>query len=78
MARKKSTHVTSNGNGGWKVTQGGQVISNHRTQKTAIQKGRTAAIKEKGELRIHGENGRIRDTRSYGNDPVPPIDRDSK
>lgn len=73
---KKSTNVTSNGKGGWKVTQGGKEVSNHRTQRTAIDQGKSAAKREGGELRIHGTNGKIRDTRSYGNDPNPPKDRD--
>lgn len=77
-ARKPSTSVTTNSKGGWKVTKGGKQISNHKTQKTAISKGQSVAKNVKGELRIHGTDGKIRDTRSYGNDPNPPKDRDHK
>lgn len=40
------------------------------TQRDVIDKTRDLAIKSKGELSIHrGDNGRIRDKWSYGNDP---------
>lgn len=42
------------------------------TQKEAIAKAREIAINQKSELFIHGENGRIRERNSYGNDPYPP------
>ena len=30
------------------------------------------AINQRSEVLIHGENGRIRERNSYGNDPHPP------
>jgi hypothetical protein len=38
----------------------------------AIRVARPLAQKAEGELRIHGTDNRIRESRSYGNDPHPP------
>jgi hypothetical protein len=50
-------------------------VSNHRTQREAIETGRDIAIRRQTELVIHGQNGRSRDSDSFGNDPNPPMDR---
>jgi uncharacterized protein YdaT len=42
------------------------------TQREAIAAGKRIAERDKTELVIHGENGRIREKDSYGNDPYPP------
>jgi len=42
------------------------------TQAQAISIGRLKAMNEKSELIIHGEDGKIRQKNSYGNDPFPP------
>ena len=42
------------------------------TQREAIQAARQIAKNKKAELFIHRKDGRIRDRRSYGNDPYPP------
>ena len=75
MARKKNLHVVPR-DGGWGVRrEGGQRDSSrHGTQKDAIDAARDTARRERGEVRIHGRDGRIRDSDSYGNDPCPPKD----
>lgn len=45
------------------------------TQREAIDRGREIARNEQAELRIQGQDGRWRDSDSYGHDPAPPIDR---
>jgi len=62
---------------GWDVQrEGGQRASSlHRTQADAIAAGRDLARRNQTELVIHGLNGKIRDSDSYGNDPCPPKDR---
>lgn len=45
-----------------------------RTQEQAIRNGREIAINQHAELVIHGRDGRIRDSDSYGKDPWPPKD----
>jgi hypothetical protein len=76
MSRKSSLHVVPR-EGGWSVKSAGrqQPVSNHRTQRDAIETGRDIAIRQQTELVIHGKNGRIRDSDSFGNDPNPPVDR---
>ena len=46
--------------------------SHHDTQSEAIEAARQIARKRQSELLVHGENGRIRDRSSFGNDPSPP------
>ena len=46
--------------------------SHHRTQAEAERAAREIAINQKSEVLIHGEDGRIRERNSYGNDPHPP------
>ena len=73
---KKNLHVVPH-NDGWAVRKEGskRASSVHDTQKDAITSARLSAIKSRGELVIHGRNGRIRDKDSYGNDPCPPLDK---
>lgn len=42
------------------------------TQAEAIERGRRMAMNNSSELSIQGRDGKIRDKRSYGNDPYPP------
>lgn len=73
MAKRTSVHTTPNPNGsGWVNQSNGNIISNHRTQRTAIERGRSEAIDQQGEHVIHRPDGRIRDSNSYGRDPFPP------
>jgi len=63
--------------GGWAVRGEGNKrdTSRHGTQKEAIDAARDIAINQRGEVVIHGRDGKIRDKDSYGNDPCPPRDR---
>ena len=47
----------------------GDIRSTHDTQEEAINEGRGLAEQEQGELVIHGEDGKIREKDSHGNDP---------
>jgi hypothetical protein len=73
MARRQVFH-SSPAKDGWKVTQSGNALSNHETQKAAeaaaIAAGRRA--KESGGLGqavLHKGDGKIREERTYGKDP---------
>lgn len=70
---KKNQHVVPHGSD-WAVKGAGnsKATSIHSTQQEAINRGREIAQNQKSELLIHGENGRIREKNSYGNDPYPP------
>ncbi len=72
---KKDYHVVPNGNG-WAVKREGaeRASSLHSTQRDAIDAGKRLAQARQTELVVHRPNGQIRDSDSYGNDPVPPKD----
>jgi hypothetical protein len=70
---KKNQHVVPHVNG-WAVKGAGndRATSVHTTQREAIAAARDIARNQHSELLVHGENGRIRERDSYGNDPFPP------
>lgn len=70
---KKNQHVVPH-DGGWAVRGdgNGRATSVHDTQREAIGAARETAIRQGSEMLIHGENGRIRERNTYGNDPHPP------
>jgi hypothetical protein len=74
---KSNVHVVPRTSGGWAVRRGGadRASATAPTQREAIERGKQIAEREKTELVIHGENGRIREKNSYGNDPNPPKDK---
>jgi hypothetical protein len=77
MGRSNDVHVSRNsGRSTWKVTQCGQRLSNHHTQANAIEAGRREARRDDVDLVTHGRDGKIRSKDSYGNDPLPPRDRE--
>lgn len=74
MPNNKNQHVTPHKNGGWQVKGAGNSRATARTetQLDAIKIAREIAMNNKSEVIIHGQNGRIREKNSYGNDPFPP------
>jgi len=70
---KKNQHVVPHVNG-WAVKGAGndRATSVHTTQREAIAAARDIARNQHSELLVYGENGRIRERDSYGNDPFPP------
>lgn len=70
---KKNQHVVPHGEE-WAVKGAGnsKATSVYKTQAEAITRAREIAQNQKSELLVHGENGRIREKSSYGNDPCPP------
>lgn len=73
MATKNNQHVVPRAEG-WAVRSEGNSRDTGRfsTQEEAIRVARRIARNGRGELFIHGRDGRIRDRRSYGSDPHPP------
>lgn len=69
----KNVHIVPHSEG-WavKIEGNDRATSVHRTQEQAIDAGRDRARRDETEILIHGENGRIRDRDSYGNDTFPP------
>jgi hypothetical protein len=70
----KPVHVVPRGKQ-WLVKQSGRTLSEHRTQRTALDAGRPVAKRGATELVTHDREGRIRDSDSYGRDPNPPKDK---
>lgn len=69
---RKSVHVTyQKQDGKWHVTNGANGTSSgaYKTQKEAMQRGRKLAMETSSEFCIHGRDGKIRQSLSYGNDP---------
>jgi uncharacterized protein YdaT len=73
--KKKDIHVVRHPEG-WAVKKekAERASSVHETQRDAIEQAREQARREKVEVVIHGRDGRIRDSDSYGHDPYPPKD----
>lgn len=71
MATKSpSVHTTPNKNGdGWTNTSDGQTLGTYATQAEASEAGRAHAQSTRAEHHVHGRNGQIRESNSYGNDP---------
>lgn len=71
----KNQHVVPHSKG-WAVKGSGneRATSVHPTQREAIEAARDIARNQGTELFVHGENGRIRERNTYGNDPFPPKD----
>lgn len=73
---KKDYHVVPQGEGWALKREGAQRASSlHTTQTDAIAAGKQLAKQQQTELLIHRPNGQIRDSDSYGNDPLPPKDK---
>lgn len=71
----KNQHVVPSGEG-WGVRGAGneRLTSRHDTKADAEAAARDIARNQGSEVVIHGRNGRIQDSDSYGNDPNPPRD----
>lgn len=73
---KKDYHVVPSGDQ-WSVKREGskRASSVHDTQREALEAGKKLAQNNQTELVVHGRDGKIRDSDSFGNDPHPPKDK---
>ena len=69
MAARSVHTVRVSGGWGNKTAGASRVPKVFKTQAQAIAAGRQTAIRNGAEQEIHGVNGRIRESNSYGNDP---------
>jgi uncharacterized protein YdaT len=76
MQDRQNQHVLPHGEG-WAVRGEGNSRATRvfETQQEAIQRAREIAANKKVEVVIHGRDGRIRDSDSFGSDPNPPHDK---
>jgi uncharacterized protein (TIGR02271 family) len=72
MANKSPVHVKPRENG-WAVVREGRerASSVHSTQSEAAKEGREIARREETEFFLHAQDGRVREHRSYGEEPHP-------
>lgn len=68
---RKQIHVTPRPDGNWQVIRPNaeRASAVTETQKEAFSFARDMAKKEGAEVIISGENGKFRESNSYGNDP---------
>ena len=73
MAESRNQHVVPR-DGGWAVRRANASRDTRRfeTQREAIEAARRIAHNQGSELLVHGRDGRMRERRSYGDDPSPP------
>lgn len=68
-------HVTKNQGSGWDVKKenGQRPSGNFRTKQDAVQRGKELAKNAPlGQIKIHGQDGKIQTEHTYGKDPYPP------
>ena len=78
---RKSVHVTyRKSDGQWHVTSGtnGTSSGSYGTQKEAMKEGRKQAMETSSEFCVHGKDGKIRLSTSYGNDPSNSTGKNKK
>jgi len=72
----KNQHVTPHDKG-WQVKGAGNqkatIVTSTKSEAQAI--ATNIAKNQKSEVVIHGQNGRIQNKNSFGNDPCPPKDK---
>lgn len=74
---RNERHVVKNSEGGWDVKKpyAKRASCHTETKAESIGRAREICIKEKAELVIHGEDGKIQNSNSHGKDPCPPKDK---
>ena len=75
MPRKDDVHISKANGTRWRVSQSGETISTHNSQRNAIDAGRREAKRSAVDLITHGRDGHIRSKDSFGRDPLPPRDK---
>ena len=72
MARRPVHVVPRRGKWAIRRANANRVTRIFETESEAIESARSLARAQKTEMYIHGQDGRIRERNSYGNDPFPP------
>jgi hypothetical protein len=76
MSKRGNVHTVPNpGGNGWVNKVDGQAVSHHHRKDTASEAGRSITRQNRAEHTIHNRDGRIGEKNSYGNDPMPPRDK---
>lgn len=75
MAKRKVYHVTKDSDGGWNVKKENaqRASGNFDTKNEAVQRSKELAKNAPlGQIKIHGQDGKIQTEHTYGKDPYPP------
>jgi hypothetical protein len=75
MGKRNVYHVKATPEGDWKVKKegGSRAVGVFDTQKDAIKRAKDIAKHQQpSQVKIHGENGKIRKEHTYKKDPYPP------
>ena len=77
---RKEIHVVKNSKEGWdgKKPHSKRVSCHAETKTEAVTRAREISINQGAECVIHGKDGKIQGSNSYGRDPCPPKDKKSK
>lgn len=75
MVKKRDIHVVPHGDG-WATRKEGADRAGgvYERKRDALEQAREQAKRERVEVVIHGQDGKIQDSDSYGRDPFPPRD----
>lgn len=73
MSTRHRHHVVTHPDG-WAVRREGSDKASAvlPTKDEAVGRAREIAERERGSIVIHGQDGRIQEERTYGDDPFPP------
>ena len=75
MTKKRDIHVVPHVDGWATRKEGAERAGGVYDRKTdALDQAREQAKRERVEVVIHGRDGKIQDSDSYGHDPFPPRD----
>lgn len=75
MSERKVVHVVPNGNGNWAVkSEGvGRAAGVYANKVDAVGRAKDiAGNATKGQIVVHGRDGKIQYENTYGDDPYPP------
>jgi len=75
MPKQGDVHVVyEQADKGWRVEVTGnkRASGRHASKAPAVEQGRKLARRNKSELVVHKQDGKVGERRSYGNDPFPP------
>jgi len=75
MAKRTTYHVAPGKQGGWQVKREGATRASSVSDTKAEAETRArdlARSHELGQVKIHGQDGRIQEEHTYGRDPHPP------
>jgi hypothetical protein len=75
MPKQGDVHVVyRDGEKKWRVEVTGNTRASgtHAAKPAAVEQGRRLARRNRSELVVHKQDGKIGDRRSYGRDPFPP------